>query len=665
MNFKFTMIVTMLFVIMSGVQAMPVSADTASPFVPDAGDLVDPAGHYSAPLSLLNIRLKALPYDALTNPYTIADVNTDIDPYDSFVPEIKVHFQADDYPDDGYPDNAKLRMRGSSSRLGAQKSYRVKLNKTTTANPIPAWRGERTLQLNKHPWDLTRVRNKLAFDLFAEIPHLNSLRTQFVHMTFDDDANPATPDVDYGLYTHVEKMGPEYLTNRGWAVTSNMYKAADFSFRSDSRLALKVDGTPVNAVDFERVLELENGANHGVLLQMISAIDNDSNDFNTEFGKYFNRNNYLTWLAVNILMGNRDTRNQNFALLQPEGTTRFYLLPWDYDGSFGFESQPDIAAAGTLYADWQLGLSNYWGIPLHQRFLQQPGNLAALEAAVDELRSQYLTPAKIQSKIDSYRPLVEPLVTGDPDLADLPTLSSGAAARQQEWSTEYQRLTSAIDDNYSKFRQRLEKPMPFWQAAEAVDGKLVLTWDQSVDLQSDAVTYQVTIAGQPDFAPGSIILQQSGVTGTRLESGLLPSGIYYIKVVATDSKGYTQEAFDRVDSGGRAYFGTIRYTSGFLAKNITKSTSYVSLAEALSSASSGNEIQVLRTVLEGPFTLDRGLYLSGGWNSTFSGKSGLPTVLNGGLTSQGGASTASALEVKGQLIIKSGSLKLEGVTVTQ
>lgn len=529
-----------------------------SPFVADPTDLVDPAAvydNYNTPFPLLNIRLKAVQGD----PVTIAIVNTDIDPNDSFVPEMKVHFEADDYPDDGKSDNAKLRMRGSSSRLGAQKSYRVKLNSGTAL-----WRGETTLQLNKHPWDLARVRNKLAFELFSDIPHINSLRTQFVHMTFDDDADPATPDVDYGLYTHVEKMGAEYLAKRGWSTAFNMYKAEDFTFRADSRLALKADGTPLNKADFERVLSIDNGSNHGTLLQMIADIDNDGNDFNTQFAKYFNRNNYLTWLAANILMGNHDTRTQNFALLQyttPEiADPRFYLLPWDYDGAFGFERQPDQAAAGTLYADWQLGISNYWGIPLHQRFLQQPGNLAAVEMAVEELRSLYLGSAKIQAKIDSYKPLVEYLITHDPDLANLPTVAQGVEARRAEWSGEFQRLANSIEDNYNNFQQRLEKPMPFWQAANPVAGKLLLTWDASVDLQGDAVTYEVSIASQPDFASPSILRHALGVTATSLEVEPLPNGTYYMKVVASDSKGNTQQAYDRTDENGRAYFGVYRFT---------------------------------------------------------------------------------------------------------
>ncbi len=41
----------------------------------------------------------------------------------------------------------------------------------------------------------------------------------------------------------------------------------------------------------------------------------------------------------------------------------------------------------------------------------------------------------------------------------------------------------------------------------------------------------------------------------------------------------------------------------------------------------------------------------------------MPTALNVGLTIQSGASSANSLEVKGQLIIKSGSLKVDGLTV--
>ena len=75
--------------------------------------------------------------------YTFADVNADVDDSDAIVPEIDAHLVMDNYADDGKTKNATIRLRGHSSRLADQKSYRVKL-----AKDIPLWRGEGTLQFN-------------------------------------------------------------------------------------------------------------------------------------------------------------------------------------------------------------------------------------------------------------------------------------------------------------------------------------------------------------------------------------------------------------------------------------------------------------------------------------------------------------------------------------
>ena len=525
-------------------------------FKADASDLQEPASAYYSGANILNVRLKAIAGDSVT----IATVNTDLNSKDTFEPEMKVHFAADDYPEDGKVDNAKLRMRGESSRLAAQKSYRVKLN-----SGIPLWRGEQTLQFNKHPYDLTRMRNKLAMDLFRDIPHINSLRTQFAHIFFDDDANAATPDVDYGLFTHVEKMGKEYLAQRGLPTASVMYKAEEFKFVLDERLALKSDGSPVNQTAFEYALSIQNSGNHTLLQQLLADLNNSNTDFNTVFAKYFNRNNYLTWLATSILMGNRDTRDQNFGLLQLAGTTKYYFVPWDYDGSLGWENQSDIAPNGKpYYADWQYGVSNWWESPLHRRFLQQSGNLALLVAAVDQLRDKYLTSARIQNKAQTYKPVIEALVNAAPDVGNLPVLDAAATPEQrmQSWNAEVQRLSSVIDDNYNAFKSRLEKPMPFFQSTNTSAGQSVLTWEPSVDLQGDAVSYSVQVATQPDFTnvpSANLKVNKTGLTTTSVSVPALPAGTYYMKVVATDSKGNQQIAFDTTVEGTSKYFGVLKF----------------------------------------------------------------------------------------------------------
>ena len=493
--------------------------------------------------------LKATVTTTDTSTWTFADVNNDADDSDANVPEIDAHFVIDGFADDGKAKNATLRLRGHSTRLADQKSYRIKL-----AKDAGLWRGEQTLQFNKHPYDLIRVRNKLAFDLFRDIPHIPSLRTQFVQMqiTNFDKTGGQYATADYGLFTHVEKMGKEYLTNRGLATDGNIYKAEDFEFMLNDNLKLDAKGAALNKDNFEKTLSLEaDNKNHQKLIAMLTALNDDTKDFDTVFGQYFDKSNYLTWLATSILMGNRDTINQNFALYQPKDSDKFYFLPWDYDGAFGFEGQPDQKKAGDLYAPWQISIANWWSVPLHKRFLKDPKHLAELKQAVDEVYSQYLTEAKIQAKLDAYKPLVQPLISRAPDNTFLPLADT--ANFLQEWQGEYTRIAKVPKQNYDHFLASLESPMPFYQAAELLpDGTLRLGWDVATDLQGDTVSYTVQWSTSPDF---NTVLGQQNSTATEVIMPKLANGVYYLKVTAKDSKGNIQNAFDSATVTGKKYFG--------------------------------------------------------------------------------------------------------------
>ncbi len=391
--------------------------------------------------------LKATVTTTDTSTWTFADVNNDADDSDANVPEIDAHFVIDGFADDGKAKNDTLSLRGHSTRLADQKSYRIKL-----AKDAGLWRGEQTLQFNKHPYDLIRVRNKLAFDLFRDIPHIPSLRTQFVQMqiTNFDKSGKQYATNDYGLFTHVEKMGKEYLVNRKLPTDGNIYKAEDFEFFLNDNLTLDDKGAALNKDNFEKTLGLEaDNKNHQTLIAMLTALNDDSKSFDTVFGQYFDKSNYLTWLATSILMGNRDTINQNFALYQPKDSNKFYFLPWDYDGAFGFEGQPDQKKAGELYAPWQLSVANWWSVPLHKRFLQDPKHLTELKQAVDEVYSKYLTEAKVQAKLDSYKPLIQPLISVVPDKAFLPLVDT--ANFLTECQNEYARIAKLPKQHYDHF----------------------------------------------------------------------------------------------------------------------------------------------------------------------------------------------------------------------
>jgi len=390
-----------------GITLAIASALATSPLYADIfdalpNDLVIPSDIYNtAPADLLNIQLSTVigtgncEVDNGNEDYsgcTLDDVNNDIDADDNFKPEIKVHFVADDFADDGQVSNATLRQRGGYSRFAPQKSYRLKLDSKDAL-----WRNERKLQLNKHPWDVTRVRNKLSFDLMKGIPHLPSLNSQFVKLNIDN--------VSHGIYTHIENVGKEYLKNRGWDKDSNLYKAKSFSFsdRSDDDYELDNQGKPVDKDAFESHIEIKRGKNHTQFVNMLEAINDHTNNFQTDvLEKYFNRNNYLSWMAVNILTGNLDVSHSNFYLYNPKGTDDFYFLPWDYDDTWGIQDQPDNVADGTIWDKHQFNPQHLWSSKFHQRFLKQPGALDLLTEAVIKIKDDHFSATEIQTLLNSY-----------------------------------------------------------------------------------------------------------------------------------------------------------------------------------------------------------------------------------------------------------------------
>jgi len=489
---------------------------------------------------------------------TLDDVNQDVINGDDCKPELNVHLQVAGIPDAGGVANAAMRLRGHSTRFADQKSYRIKLKSKAAGDQ---WRGQRVFNLNKHPYDLTRLRNKLCFDLFSQIPHMTSLRTQFVRLYVDQrDGNGF---VDYGLFTHVEKVDDTFLAAHGLDPAGSLYKAEFFEFeRYEDSLKLESDPT-FNKDAFERILEIEEGSDHAPLLAMLDAVNDEDTDFDEMLSTYFNRDNYLTWLACNILFNNLDTNSQNFFLYRRSDATIFYFLGWDYDGAFDFYGQPDQVLQESL-GRWQRSIANWWGVTLHRRFLKQPGSIAALSARMREIRDSHASESRIRALIDSYGPTVQPCVAQSPDLDFLPVFDDASVATMlAEYDAEAARLPGLVAANYQKFLDTLERPMPVYMS-DTVDGAdIEFRWDASFDLQSDGLTYDFELSTSPTFEPGDRVTQGLGLTNTttyRYPLASLPAGTYYYRVIIRDTKNPSENwqiAFDEYwdEYGDKSYFG--------------------------------------------------------------------------------------------------------------
>lgn len=499
----------------------------------EAPDIVEPANTYntSAP-TLINLFAKTIIEEGncITDDYdgcTFADVLNDVISDDDFKPEVKVHITGDGYPDDGLLSNAKIRQRGATSRFGAQKSFRIKLDKD-----IPLWREERRIQLIKSFFDLSRIRHKLSFDLFAEIPHLPSMRSEFINLTLENEG--VTEDL--GLFTQVEYFGKEYLERRGWDKDSRVYKANLFYFQYRDAFALDAAGEPLDIDEFEKLIEIKRGDTHEELVEMIQAVNNRDLDFQTQiFDKYFNQDNYLTWFAVNILTNNTDTTAQNYYLYNPIDTENFYFLPWDYDYAWGASIEGDPIE---FKPRWWYSHGNQWGNNFHECFLRMPGNLALLKEAIAEVKQKYFSVQQIATKRDAYYDIIFPLISSAPDW-DFIYIYGTDPEKVAQYNQIFDALSNNVEENYARFLARVDDPMPFYMsdAEESEDDNTVFfNWNESESLLNQTIIYDLEIATDKFFSSSSIIQTISDIPETEyLLNWTHPKGTYYFKVIARNS----------------------------------------------------------------------------------------------------------------------------------
>jgi len=479
-------------------------------------------------------------------PCTLNDVDHDMNPYDDYEPKLAVRFFTQEFVPATESTNGVLKQKGKSTRAGKLKSYKIKLDSETNL-----FRNERRIQLNKQYYDFTRIRNKLSFDLFEGIPNFASLKTEFVDLFIDGRDN--------GLYTRVETYDKYYLLNRGWDEDDNLYKAQEFWFVLTDELQLDADGKPVDPEAFDSILTIERGKDQKLLIEMLEAVNSSRVDITTVINKYFNRDNYLTWLAVNIITGNIDTSTQNFYLLNPKGSNTFYFLPWDYDGAWDWQHQLGLAS---MYPRWKSGLARYWDSPLHRKFLSIQQNRADLDEKIYYLKANYFTKEQIQSKVDSYKQLIKKYILRDPDLSTLAYRDSNISKVEEEWNKECDRLADVVDYNIRVYEEEKKNPMPFWQRIDSYEnGVLTLKWGEAVDLRGNEVVYDLNVSTTPDFSTTLVSVHDLNETEYKVALDLQPNTEYFMQVIAKEKENPDnyQIAFDEYYGENGIYHGVMKF----------------------------------------------------------------------------------------------------------
>lgn len=460
--------------------------------------------------------------------YTFTELNQIlIDPQSGKEPRIRVIFQEglngfigkNNYGYGITDYNGTIELRGQSAKIAQQKSYRIELN-----SKVP-WDDYIKINLNKHPFDSLKIRNKLAFELIKDIPDITSARTQLVHLFIKDfsEKDYNQKFIDYGLFTQIENIDEEYLENHQLDEKGNLYKVENFEFYRYENTIVDIDDFRYDEEDFEKILEFKNGKNHKKLIEMLNVVNNDSIHINTVIDKYFNKDNFLTWLSINILMDNIDTASRNYFLYCPSDSNTWYFIPWDYDkGLGGYKEERGL---------WQEGISNYWGNVLINRFLKNEKNRLELTKKIEYVAS-YLNQKKVEEIIEKLTPIILEYLSRDPDKSDI-----------LEVGKELDYLKYEIAKNLEKYYLNSEKPMPVFSNMPSSTGNFLdFSWSASYDFQQDNIFYSIQISDSPTF--NNIIYEKKNLTDNQIIIKKLPQGHYYYKINITDSKGNEMDAFD-------------------------------------------------------------------------------------------------------------------------
>ncbi len=436
--------------------------------------------------------------------------------------------------------NATVQVRGATTSRMPQKSFKIELKKDSGE-----WNQQRTINLNKHVFDGLRFRNKLCYDLLKEIPDMVSLRTQFVHLYVKD--NTAKEDkgfVDYGLYTQVEQPNTRFLRSHGLDSNGQLYKMVFFEYDQYKDAILLKSDPKYDVSKFESILEIKGSDDHSKLIAMLGDVNDYSKPIETVFEKYFDSDNYFTWLAFNILVGNIDTQSRNNYLYSPLNSNKWYYICWDCDAALT-RYEHDLIDPDRI--GYEYGVSNYWGDVLFSRVMQIPKYRALLDEKVEALH-KIITRQRVDSMARTYQAVVEKYLFQMPDVMYSSYSHKDYLAMAATFSEE-------LDLNYELYQQSLKMPMPFYlDAPDNQEEKLFFRWDPAFCFDGQDVTYTFELS--KDFTMKKTIIKEDSLNFPTTAIKMLKPGKYFYRVRATNKAGYTQWAMAYYVKDDVKYYGT-------------------------------------------------------------------------------------------------------------
>ncbi|CAG7655197.1 CotH kinase family protein [Paenibacillus allorhizosphaerae] len=206
-----------------------------------------------------------------------------------------------------------MRYRGGHTREYPKRSYEIAIS-------------GKTYHYNAEYDDPSLIRNALSFRFFEWIG-VPAPSTRHCLLYLNGHS--------LGVYLEIESVDRRFFRKRGIGAKALFYASndnANFGLRSGGRKRRK-------ASLFSGYQQMIGSvADRRALIGFVRRLNTGPARSET-LRRYLHRrldiDNYLHWLAGAVFTGNYDGFDQNYALYLHEGTQKYRIIPWDYEGTWG------------------------------------------------------------------------------------------------------------------------------------------------------------------------------------------------------------------------------------------------------------------------------------------------------------------------------------------
>jgi hypothetical protein len=256
--------------------------------------------------------------------------------------------------------NIGVRLRGNTSLNAAKKSFKVSFNSFTNG---AQWLGVEKLNLIANQNDPSLIRAKVCWDAMRSYG-LPGSRASYVRLTINGDY--------MGVYLNVEHIDENFAKAYFDDGTGNLWKClypANLNFISNQADAYKLE------VFGRRVYDLKTNTfqdDYAALNEFVRVLNTTPTaDLPCALRRVFNVDDYLKYLALDVLLGNWDgaAYNQNnFYLYHNQRTGLLEYIPYDLDNTLGIDWLGEDWAERSVYA-WSPSDQNR---PIYEKMMAVP-----------------------------------------------------------------------------------------------------------------------------------------------------------------------------------------------------------------------------------------------------------------------------------------------------